>query len=218
MFDLPLFPLNTVLFPGMELDLRIFEDRYKIMINECITSDKPFGVVLIKRGVEAYGSSEPYLVGCTARIKRIEQVEGDNLHIRVVGQERFRIYNLKNDRPYLIGQVETMAFIDTNFLEVARYGRRLRTLLQTYLDQLKQIGKLQFNTNQIPKDPKTLAYLASIILKTDNHKKQELLASEKTAVLLERLIKLYRIEIVLLKSILAMPNARIEQSGPFSLN
>ena len=54
MATLPLFPLNTVLFPGMQLKLHIFEERYKLMINSCIESNQPFGVVLIKEGREAF--------------------------------------------------------------------------------------------------------------------------------------------------------------------
>ena len=48
--ELPLFPLNTVLFPGQVLPLHIFEERYRLMIRRCLAEDLPFGVVLIKRG------------------------------------------------------------------------------------------------------------------------------------------------------------------------
>ena len=56
--DLPLFPLSTVLFPGMVLPLHIFEDRYKLMINRCLEEERPFGVLLIRRGVEVAFSKE----------------------------------------------------------------------------------------------------------------------------------------------------------------
>jgi Lon protease-like protein len=55
MFELPLFPLNTVLFPGMPLTLHIFEDRYKRMIRTCLKTRQPFGVVLVRHGQEAFG-------------------------------------------------------------------------------------------------------------------------------------------------------------------
>ena len=57
MIELPLFPLNTVLFPGMPLGLHIFEDRYKLMIGQCVQERRPFGVVLIRSGQEALGPS-----------------------------------------------------------------------------------------------------------------------------------------------------------------
>ena len=67
MFELPLFPLNIVLFPGMPLSLHIFEDRYKLLIGKCLQERQPFGVVLIKKGIEALGPlAEPHHIGCTA--------------------------------------------------------------------------------------------------------------------------------------------------------
>ena len=65
---LPLFPLNTVLFPNMVLPLHVFEERYKLMINTCLAQDKPFGVVLIYSGTEAGGPAVPHSVGTVARI------------------------------------------------------------------------------------------------------------------------------------------------------
>ena len=53
--DLPLFPLNVVLYPGMSLPLRVFEERYKQMMNRCLEGDMTFGVVLIKSGKEVGG-------------------------------------------------------------------------------------------------------------------------------------------------------------------
>jgi len=53
MYELALFPLFTVLFPGMPLHLRIFEPRYRLMIKRCLDANQPFGVVLIRKGEEA---------------------------------------------------------------------------------------------------------------------------------------------------------------------
>ncbi len=65
---IPLFPLKTVLFPGMPINLHIFEERYRLMINRCIDEQLPFGVVLIQKGEEALGPFWPnsHQVGCTA--------------------------------------------------------------------------------------------------------------------------------------------------------
>jgi len=72
MFELPLFPLNTVLYPGTPLYLHIFEPRYQRMINLCLNEHRPFGVVLIRHGQEALGPlAEPYRIGCTADIIRV---------------------------------------------------------------------------------------------------------------------------------------------------
>ena len=67
--QLRLFPLRTVLFPGMPLPLHIFEDRYKLMIGECVRDEVPFGVVLIRQGAEVGGPARVYPIGTVARIK-----------------------------------------------------------------------------------------------------------------------------------------------------
>ena len=64
--EMPLFPLNVVLFPGMVLPLHVFEPRYREMINHCIEEEKPFGVVLIDEGQEVGGPAAPRLVGTAA--------------------------------------------------------------------------------------------------------------------------------------------------------
>ncbi len=76
MFEIPLFPLNTVLFPGTPIHLHIFEERYKQMINLCLQEQRPFGVVLIRNGMEALGPlAEPFHIGCTAEIAHVERLE-----------------------------------------------------------------------------------------------------------------------------------------------
>ena len=71
MTELPLFPLNVVLFPGMVLPLHIFEPRYREMVNYCLDEKKPFGVVLLREGEERGGPAIPYQVGTAARIMRV---------------------------------------------------------------------------------------------------------------------------------------------------
>ncbi len=107
MFELPLFPLHTVLFPGTPIHLHIFEDRYKQMINLCLDKHRPFGIVLIREGMEALGPlAEPYRIGCTAHIVHIQRLEQDRMNIVAIGQERFEIQSLDFLAiPYLAGLV-----------------------------------------------------------------------------------------------------------------
>ena len=87
--ELSLFPLSLVLFPGMSLPLRIFEERYKLMISECLEKDLPFGVVLIREGVEVGGLAEPHEVGTTARIIKSERQESGQYSLQTIGEKRF---------------------------------------------------------------------------------------------------------------------------------
>lgn len=106
--DLPLFPLNLVLFPNAELPLHIFEPRYRQMIGECIEERRPFGVVLIREGGEVGGGAEPYKMGTTARIRDVERVEDGRMNIVAVGEDRFRILDTSSERPYLTGSVDLL--------------------------------------------------------------------------------------------------------------
>ena len=111
MFDLPLFPLHNVLFPGMALPLHVFESRYKQMIKFCLEGDKRFGVVLIRHGSEALGPlPEPHLIGCTAQIIEVQPLEEGHMYLTTTGVQRFRINTINHGLPYLVGKVEILPF------------------------------------------------------------------------------------------------------------
>ena len=89
--SLPIFPLNTVLFPGGLLPLRVFEARYMDMTRECLKSEQPFGVCLIRSGKEVGAPATPELVGCLAAITSWDMRELGLLSLRTLGGQRFRI-------------------------------------------------------------------------------------------------------------------------------
>jgi len=104
--ELPLFPLRTVLFPGMELPLRIFEERYRVMIRELLDSGGEFGVLLIREGEEVGGGAIPHDIGTTARIEECQEVEGGRFVLTARGVHRFRLVRMLSPRPYPYGEVE----------------------------------------------------------------------------------------------------------------
>ena len=104
--DLRLFPLRTVLLPGMALPLEVFEQRYLQLVSECVDASEPFGVVLIREGEEVGTPATPHELGTTARIESVERGQHGRLQLRTVGERRFRIVTLYNDRPYLWAEVE----------------------------------------------------------------------------------------------------------------
>ena len=89
--EIPLFPLNAVLFPGSTLGLRIFEARYLDMVRECARGDGLFGVCLIMRGQEAGEPALPAAVGTLARIVDFDTLPDGLLGISVTGGTRFRV-------------------------------------------------------------------------------------------------------------------------------
>lgn len=100
---LPLFPLGLVLFPGEPVPLHIFEPRYKEMVRVCLDADRPFGIV--------YASEDRLAeIGCAARIQRVlTRYEDGRLDIVAVGEERFRVEQVRRDQPYLTGDVTPVA-------------------------------------------------------------------------------------------------------------
>ena len=91
MKDLPLFPLNAVLFPGGRLPLRIFEQRYMEMAKACLRDGSPFGVCLIHDGAEVGAPATPVDIGCLARIVEWDMEQLGVLQIGARGERRFRI-------------------------------------------------------------------------------------------------------------------------------
>jgi Lon protease-like protein len=88
----PLFPLNTVLFPGCILDLQIFEARYLDMVSACMKRGEGFGVVTILEGEEVGEAASRFsALGCEALIRDFQQRSNGLLGIRVEGGRRFRV-------------------------------------------------------------------------------------------------------------------------------
>jgi uncharacterized protein len=88
---IPLFPLQTVLFPGGALPLKIFEQRYMDMAKACLKDEAPFGICLIRKGGEVGAPASPHPVGTLARIARWDMPQLGVLQVLVHGGERFRI-------------------------------------------------------------------------------------------------------------------------------
>ena len=109
---LPLFPLGTVLFPGLVLPLHIFEDRYKQLVRDLLDGQEPrrFGVIAIRVGRETGigGVSALHEVGCTATVREVAEADDGQYDIVTVGTDRFRLRSLEDSRPYLTGEIELL--------------------------------------------------------------------------------------------------------------
>ncbi len=216
MYNLPIFPLNTVLFPGMPLKLHIFEERYKLMINHCYQNGQPFGVALIKSGQEVGGRAEPFLIGCTATITELEPLPGGRMNIVAVGSDRFIAHSFRYDQPYLVAEVETLSLANTNATSLSSTTRSLRPWVHHYLQTLADASETKFDIQQLPDDPIQFAYLASFLLEISSEQKQNLLNIEDADDLIANLRTIYRREVTLLSAMLAPQTA--DDAGVFSAN
>lgn len=174
MSSLRLFPLNIVLFPGMELPLHVFEPRYRQLVVECLTASEPFGVALIREGSEVGGgevgggevgggeggaAADPHELGTTARIDSAIPLPGDRMFVKAAGERRFRIISLHHDRPYLRAEVEYPVDEHTEASEdvVRSVTEAYRKLVQL---RLAALGGYE-RSPPVPDSPGALADLAA---------------------------------------------------------
>ena len=113
--QIPLFPLHTVLSPGLALPLHVFEDRYRLMVRRCLDESTPFGVVLIHEGSELAprdgGPQELAIasVGTFAEIREASRYADGRWELLTVGAGRFVIETVKTGlEPYLVAEVEPL--------------------------------------------------------------------------------------------------------------
>ena len=134
MLEIPIFPLQTVLYPDGPLPLRIFEPRYLSMVSRCLQRDEGFGVLLIREGSEI-GDAETYDIGTIAEIVDWYQAEGGLLGVTAKGTDRFRLESFeRQDDGLYVGRVEVLGR-ETPAPLPEEY-RSLQTVLSDILDEL----------------------------------------------------------------------------------
>ena len=191
---LPLFPLNTVLFPRDALPLQIFEERYKRMMQDCLDSDSKFGVVLIKSGAEVGESAVPHATGTVADIVQVNRVEGGRMFISVAGRQRFSIKEITQYSPYMAAQVE--------LLSDEPDGDIPPTEMQAIRDVVNEHVRLSLGLRggwvreaRAPADPAALSYFIAGLLPVGLREKQSLLEEPTASKRLEAELDLLRREI-----------------------
>lgn len=131
MKTIPIFPLNTVLYPEGILPLRIFEPRYLDMIGECLKEQKDFGVCLIRNGLETGKAASVYEIGTTAKIVDWNSHDDGTLLITCIGQQRIRLLNQRvRDNQLVEADVELIEHEDDLDLPVQ---------YQLFSDLLRQV-------------------------------------------------------------------------------
>ncbi|HXF62006.1 MAG TPA: LON peptidase substrate-binding domain-containing protein [Caldilineaceae bacterium] len=211
--DLPLFPLNVVLFPGMVLPLHIFEPRYLEMINRCLDEEIPFGVVLIQEGHEVGGAARPYMVGTAARIMRVERLVDERMNITVVGTQRFRILELNRSRSYLSAAVSHFPAINGSTRIAMDMAQKVRPKIIEYVELLSKASQTKLKLDRLPEDPTTLAFLVAIALQINNRDKQQLLEIPGIPEMLDRERYLLSLELLLLRHMVETQDAILAMSG-----
>jgi uncharacterized protein len=212
--ELPLFPLQTVLYPGLPIPLHIFEDRYRQMFERVLDGERRFGVVAIVKGREVDVGATYHPVGCVAEVAEVERHADGRLDVVARGRSRFRIDGVTQAAPYIVAEVSTLPedageAADQRSVKAGRlFTRYVATLLRMAGEQVQSID--------IPDDPVAASYLVAAGLQVDLADKQRLLTIPSAAERLAAEASLLRRELVLLEHLrVAGPAPTLT---PFSLN
>ncbi len=180
--EIPLFPLRTVLFPGMPLPLQIFEPRYRVMTKELLESGGVFGVLLIREGSEVGGGGTPHSVGTTARIEECEELPNGRYAITARGKRRFRMIRMLPARPYPFGEIEYIE--DSRWEENAGLTRAVETVRTTfpaYFRMALSLSDQWARGMKLPLPPHELVNFLAPWIQVDEAVKQRLLEIEPAA-------------------------------------
>jgi Lon protease-like protein len=177
---LPIFPLGSVLYPGLLLPMHIFEDRYRKLVHDLLAEPEPrrFGVIAIREGREtgADGVSALYDIGCTATVRQVIEQEDGRFYLITVGTQRFRLAEVDRSEPYLRGHVDYLPE-DTGDREAAQLAvEQVQSGFRAYLDELAERGAIQVITPDLPDEPVQLSYLVAASVIANLSEKQALLA------------------------------------------
>lgn len=119
---IPLFPLPSVVLPGGQLPLRLFEPRYLRMVSECLKQESGFGICLARAKTEDGEPLKPYPIGTLAKIVDFDQGSDGFLHITVQGEQEFRLVDMEMEADKLqIGQIELQP-LQTSFTMPSEYS------------------------------------------------------------------------------------------------
>jgi Lon protease-like protein len=210
---LPLFPLSTVLFPGMRLPLHIFEERYRLLVAQLRDQPEPrrFGVIAIRTGREvgAEGITALHEVGCVATVRQITAHPDGRFDLATVGAERFRLLRVDDSLPYFQGEVEPLPDeAPTGAGEAEAFAvSRVQAGFRAYLNALADRGGGVISVADLPDEPVLLSYVVGTAMIIDLPERQSLLAAPTV---LERL----RLERSLLVRETAMLRATTSRPAP----
>ncbi|GIF05777.1 LON peptidase substrate-binding domain-containing protein [Actinoplanes siamensis] len=231
---LPVFPLSTVLFPGLVLPLHIFEERYRALVRELAArpAEPPseFGVVTLRYGSEVtpdpgdgpapepapVRAADLYEVGCTAELRHVSELPDGRFDIMTVGRRRFRVLEVtQGAEPYLTARVEWLSDDEAPDETAELLRPRVLAAFQTYLELLRPNAEI---LDQLPDDATVLSHLVAATAQLTLDERHALLAAPDTAARLRAELRLLNREAGLLARVRAVPVPLSDLARPASPN
>jgi len=200
--SLPLFPLNTVLFPGMLLPLHLFEERYLRLLQERATRDPIFGVVKTRHGREVGDQPVIHDIGTAARLLMLNRLADGSCNIVVVGVDRFTVLDRDWSNGYLLA---TVGWLRDDVVpdEVAADVHAALEAFERFLVAVEEVAGQSIVRRDIGQDPLTVGYAIAASLQIDSRLLQRLLEAPTPRQRLNDLIGILRHERRLLQQTLA---------------
>ncbi len=210
MSSLPLFPLGTVLFPGLVLPLHVFEERYRALVRHLVGlpdgTPREFGVVAIQRGWEvdqhAGAALTLHEIGCVAQVRQVTEHPDGRFDLTTVGTRRFAIRDIDAEsRPYLVAEVD---WLEESAGRPGEADRLMPTVLDLFQRYLRLIRPAQLG-EQVPEDPTVLSHLIAATAALPLAERQSLLAAPDTVTRLRSERAILGREVALLGRVRAVP-------------
>ncbi len=186
-----MFPLESVLVPGMVLPLHVFEERYRALVRDCLAGDREFGVVLIERGSEVGGGDVRSAVGTIAEIAQASELDDGRWAMVAVGTRRVRVQRWLDDAPYPRAEVEDWPDASpTSGEPLDEVYRTQVALLRRVLAMTAELGRPAVATAQVAEEALAGSYHLTVLAPIGPLDRQRLLAAEGPGDRLARLATL----------------------------
>ena len=212
---LPMFPLNTVLFPGVSVPLRIFEDRYRAMVHHLLRIEDPaervFGSVAIREGYEVgeHGSQSLFRVGVRVQVTEIETHPDGTFDVLGIGRDRIQLDGLETTGPFPVGRVselpEPTVAVPEEQLDQAR------AVFSAYRAALAAIREDPFE-GALPRDPEYLSWTLAACAPLPMLERQTLLEADDAGVRLTLVTELLRNELRAMNVIPSLPATEVART------
>jgi Lon protease-like protein len=214
---LPLFPLGTVLFPGVAIPLHIFEDRYRVLLRDLMAlpadQAREFGIVAIKVGYEVggHGANTVHTVGCSAVITDITAHADGTFDVVARGNRRLRVDSLDARGDYLRSQVNWLPDEPGDDLATATVAAA--AAFDTYRQRVAEIRGEDVLLGDLPSDPTTMSYAISAALILSLADRQQLLETEDVSSRLKLATSLIYAEMRAMAAVTSLPATEMARTS-----
>jgi uncharacterized protein len=215
---LPVFPLGTVLFPGMPMPLHIFEPRYRQIMMDHGDDEMPFGVSLIKSARESGRDWVSHPVGTAASILERRQRADGRWDLVIEGQRRYRVVEMNHSRAYDVATIEWLDDILGDPTEAEALLRIVSAQFQRYVNGVTRLTRRRFTGVDMIDDPVRASYDLTARLPLHTWERQRLLETETVVDRLSELSLIVERELALLLYSGAAGLALNHPGGMFTLN